>query len=267
MIWSLIVGSSLSVVLILQLVHQCCVVRSVHSLRRFQVWKFSRRQRSTGRLALHDLPASLAVVKWSHPAYPTSSGHARTHTQNRQTTVHTLSAARNDSLLLVNWLQISTQFKCAHCLEQVRERWCVADVPPCGQHELVPLSLKDSLETLFETGTDTSEASSLSRGVLRVCPELAHPQRVALHWASVVLRGWDKLELGLTRPRPPNAAAMATVLRLTENGHHHAALLIWMLFETHLRVIQILSMRSEDIVGSSPHIVTVMACSSALRRL
>ena len=172
------------------------------------------------------------------------------------------------TFLQLSRLRPATQSKYAGALERVLAWWRMRSLPDWAAG-MWDAALQDYLEELYEQGANRGEASSVVAALLWLRPELGGTQKAALPLSAASLRGWAKLEPGFTRPPLPYAIALAAALWLAEHSQQEAALLVWMLFETYLRVSEALSMNCEDLVESA-HLsdgkwtpVTVMACSSS----
>ena len=172
------------------------------------------------------------------------------------------------SFLQINRVKPSTQSRYVQALEQFLAHWMMVHMPSWTAPAW-DAALQDHVELLYESGKDRGAASRVVSAVLWLRPELGQPMKTVLPHAFAALRGWRRLEPGLTRPPLPYAIMMAMVVWLARRGRGEAGLLIWMLFETYLRVNEALTMHGEDVVLAAPladgqeTAVTVMACSSA----
>ena len=132
------------------------------------------------------------------------------------------------------------------------------------------------LENLYDSGEGQAEAKLICAAVLWMCPQLKGPQRAALPKCSVALRGWSRMEPDKTRAPLPYSVMCAMTVWLCREGQHRlrwqSALLLWVMFESYLRISEALALKSEDVIPwawldrnrMSP--TTIMACSS-LRQL
>jgi len=107
------------------------------------------------------------------------------------------------------------------------------------------------LEYLYSQGMAKSQAVKAKAALLWMSPHLKSPRSTVskiLPCASAALAGWGRLEPGLTKPPIPRLVAMGISHWMCQNGLIFEALAIALLFESYLRVSELLALRQLQIV-------------------
>ena len=115
----------------------------------------------------------------------------------------------------MNKIKPATQKKCLLAVELLLARLMLVSLPKLTGRTWDSL-LQEHLEYLFDHGHNKTDASVVLAAVLWLEPGLGGSIREACSWSSAALRGWSRLEPGLTRVPLPYPVALAMVLSLAQ---------------------------------------------------
>ena len=113
---------------------------------------------------------------------------------------------------------------------------------------VMDLALAAHFEYLYEVGHHHGIASSTLCGAVWLSPHLAGTCRAIFPAADKSARGWKKQQPSAHRPPIPKIVALSIAHELVLMNRLECALLVWLLFESYLRVEECLQLHAKQIV-------------------
>ena len=110
------------------------------------------------------------------------------------------------------------------------------------------MELLAHLTELYEEGAHVGEAHRLLTAAAWINPLASGALRLSFPRSYTAAEGWLKEEPGVERPPLPYSVAKAIMMKMAGSGFRLEALLVWVLFESYLRVGSALLLRAEQII-------------------